>query len=264
MASDVQPDSSPLAGSVLFYKDPQPLDSQRHAKLGMNGSDKPYGFTRGQHFVPLHVGEFQPASLSYPIIFAGDDRTPLAVLGVNAGENLFVDAEGGWRPGAYIPAFVRRYPFVSARDDVAKRMIVCIDRSFELFTEENPETPLFFNGEASEFTQRCINYCNGFDQDARSTESFIAVLKELDLFEPKKTMYTPTLPDGSPGEPVLIADYFGVSQEKLNALPEAKLVELVKNGGLSQIYAHLTSLLGWDRLIIETAIYGQRNQPANA
>ena len=264
MASDVQPDSSPLAGSVLFYKDPQPLDSQRHANLGMNGSDKPYGFTRGQHFVPLHVGEFQPASLSYPIIFAGDDRTPLAVLGVNAGENLFIDAEGGWRPGAYIPAFIRRYPFVSARDDAAKRMIVCIDRSFELFTENNPETPLFLNGEPTEFTQRCINYCNGFDIDARSTASFVETLKELDLFEPKKTMFTPTLPDGSPGEPVLIADYFGVSVDKLNALPAEKLLELVKNGGLNQIYAHLTSLLGWDRLIIETAIYGQNAKPANA
>ena len=77
-------------------------------------------------------------------------------------------------------------------------------------------------------------------------------------------MFTPTLPDGSPGEPVLIADYFGVSVDKLNALPAEKVLELVKNGGLNQIYAHLTSLLGWDRLIIETAIYGQNAKPANA
>jgi hypothetical protein len=60
---------------------------------------------------------------------------------------------------------------------------------------------------------------------------------------------TPTNPDGTPGEPQPLAEYFAVSEEKLRALPADKLHELVGNGAVAQIYAHLTSLIGWDRLV---------------
>jgi hypothetical protein len=253
MATDVQPANGPLAGQVLFYTNPEPLDSVRHAKLGMMSSDTPYGFASKQHFVPLHVGEFPIAGINYPIIFAGDQRAPVAVMGVNAGENLFISPDGLFRPGAYIPAFIRRYPFVVARDDQFNRMVVCIDRPFELFTEDKPDVLLFENGQPSAFTTRCIEFCTQFDNDGRMTASFVQLLTDLDLFETRKTNFTPRLANGEPGEPVLIAEYFAVSEEKVKALPADKLVELRDNGALGQIYAHLISLNGWDRLIMETA-----------
>ena len=55
--------------------------------------------------------------------------------------------------------------------------------------------------------------------------------------------------NGQAGEPQTVAEYFGVSEEKLNALPADKIKELQTSGALAQIYAHLVSLLGWDRLI---------------
>jgi hypothetical protein len=253
MATDVQPANSPIAGQVLFYSNPEPLDSVRHAKLGMKSSDTPYGFAAKQHFVPLHVGEFPIAAINYPIIFAGDQRAPVAVMGVNAGENLFISPDGLFRPGAYVPAFIRRYPFVVARDDQFSRTVVCIDRPFELFTEDNPDVMLFENGQPSAFTNRCIEFCGQFDADARVTASFVQLLTDLDLFETRKTNFTPRLANGEAGEPVLIAEYFAISEEKVKALPADKLVELRDNGALGQIYAHLISLNGWDRLIMETA-----------
>lgn len=252
MATDVQPANSPLAGQVLFYRNPEPLDSVRHAGLRMMSSDRPYGFAANQHFLPLHVGEFAVAAVNYPIIFAGDERAPLVITGINQNENLFVAPDGAYRPGAYIPSFVRRYPFVVARDDEAKRMIVCIDRAFDLFTEDEPGVPLFENGEPSDFTKRCIEFCTQFENDAQVTNSFVKLLRDLDLFEAKTTHFTPRNPDGSAGEPVLIADYFAVSEEKLKALSHRKLAELRDNGALGQVYAHLVSLNTWDRLIMET------------
>jgi hypothetical protein len=253
MATDTQSTDAPLAGQVLFYSNPEPLDSVRHAKLGMMSSDTPYSFASKQHFVPLHVGEFPNAAINYPIIFAGDQRAPLAVMGINAGENLFITPGGLFRPGAYVPAFIRRYPFVVARDDQFNRMVVCIDRQFELFTEDRPDVPLFENDQPSPFTTRCIEFCTQFDTDSRVTMSFVQLLTDLDLFETRKTHFTPRLANGEAGEPVLIAEYFAVSEEKLKALSVEKTIELRDNGALGQIYAHLISLNGWERLIMETA-----------
>jgi hypothetical protein len=267
MATDLPPAPLPLEGQVLFYKNPEPLDAQRHARLAMRSTDRPYGFAAKQHFCPLQVGEFAPAAVNYPIIFAGDARAPLAVMGLNEGENLFIEPDGVYRVGAYVPSFMRRYPFVVARD--GDRMVVCIDRPFGLFVEVDPADKdastvmLFEDGQPSAFTQRCIEFCRQFDQDGQRTQSFLRLLADLDLFEPRQTNYTPRLPNGEMGPPQLVAEYMAVSEEKLRALPNEKKIELQDNGALAQIHAHLISLHNWDKLIGET-IARQNPQPANA
>ena len=212
-----------ISGNVLFYSAPEPLNREQHAKLALVHQPNPYRFALKGTAVPLTVTEFAPAGLSYPIIFAGDDKVPLAVLGVNNEENLFVDANGAFDYRAYIPAYVRRYPFVLANDETQDRMIVCIDRGSDLLSETG-ETPLFdAKGEPTEYTQNCIKFCDDFEVERRRTDSFVQILKDLDLFETKVANYTPINPDGSAGEPQKIAEYFGVSEEKLNKIPQAKL-----------------------------------------
>jgi hypothetical protein len=246
------PQSNPVTGNVLLYERPEPLDARRHANLGLINSDNPFSFVAKQHFVPLHVGEFGPASINYPIIFAGEARSPLAVVGMTAGENLFVAEDGGYRPGVYVPAFIRRYPFVGALDEVAQKMVVCIDRASSLWVEGGGDVPLFENGQPTEFTKSCIDFCGQFDADRRQTELFVKMLTELDLFETRQTTFTPRTPEGEAGEPQLVAEFFGVSEDRLKALPTEKLLELRDNGGLGQIYAHLISLFCWDRLVAES------------
>ena len=92
----------------------------------------------------------------------------------------------------------------------------------------------------------------------------IQLLKDLDLFEVKTAQFTPTNPDGTPGQPQKIAEYFAVSEEKLNKLPPEKLVELRDNGALGQIYAHLLSLVGWDRLVAIALARAANQQPVAA
>ena len=85
-------------------------------------------------------------------------------------------------------------------------------------------------------------------------------MTELDLFEKKQARFTP--PEG--GESQLVAEYMGISEEKLNALPVEKLAELRDNGALAQIYAHLVSLLGWDRLIVKAMLRPRTPVAANS
>jgi hypothetical protein len=174
-------------------------------------------------------------------------------MGVNADENLYVDEKGAYAPDAYLPAYVRRYPFVLANDAAAQRMVVCIDTKAPMIGE-NPDAPFFENGEPSAYTKGAIDFCNNFEQEAQRTLSFVNLLKELDLFEEKTATYTPPASNGPATAPQTIAQYQGVSEAKLNALPADKLKDLTSNGALSQIYAHLISLFGWDRLIVKAML----------
>ena len=262
--TDTTANASPLSGNVLFYGQPEPLSIDAHGKLGVDPVDQPYAFAAKTHLVPLTVTEFAPAALSYPVIFVGETRQPVAVMGLRQGENLFVNEAGAFSPEAYIPAYVRRYPFVFANDDVQKRLILCVDRAAP-FIKEGGATPLFVEGEPSPYTQQAMEFCNNFEQERLRTEAFVKLLTDLELLETRESVFTPRNPDGTAGEPQKIAEYFGVSEEKLNKLPAAKLRELRDNGALSQIYAHLLSLVGWDRLIaIAMAKAAQQPQAANA
>ncbi|CAN5126391.1 SapC family protein [soil metagenome] len=237
-----------LTGNVLFYSRPEPLSAETHGKLGANPVDKPYAFVGKTHVVPLTVTEFAPAALSFPVVFLGGDKQPVAVMGLRHNENLYVDAAGDFKPEAYIPAYARRYPFVFANDDAQGRMILCIDRDAQ-FIVEGGQTPLFEDGQPSAYVTSAMEFCNNFEGERQRTESFVKLLTDLDLWHTREAVFTPRDEQGNPGEPQKLADYFAVSEDKLKALSPEKLAELRDNGALGQIYAHLVSLLGWDRLI---------------
>jgi hypothetical protein len=264
MATDLPAADAATSGEELFYANIEPLDPQRHGRLGMMRSDDPFAFASKQAFVPLQASEFGQAAIHYPIIFAGDERAPLAVMGVRAGENLFARADGGFRHAAHVPAFLRRYPFASALNEQANRLFIFIDRGCELFTEDDPEVPLFENGEPTAFLQTCIDVCRRYDADARATVAFVRRLGELDLFEARRTVYTPQQPGGASGEPQTIAEYFAVSEARLKALSPEVLAQLRDDGTLALIYAHLVSLQVWDRLIEETIALAARAAPPAA
>jgi hypothetical protein len=252
MAKAATPDASPISGNVLFYSKPEPLNKELHAKLGLRRIDGPFAFAAGSHVAPLTVTEFPIAALNFPIIFAGERYQPLAVMGINADHNMFIQANGQFEAGVYVPAYIRRYPFVLANDTVNDQMVVCIDRSASMLGDL-PDLPFFDPaGEPTDYTKGCIQFCNDYEVENRRTEAFVGLLKELDLFETRKQLHTPVAPDGTQGPPQEIAEYFAVSEEKVKALPDAKLRELMDNGALGQIYAHLVSLSGWDRLIALT------------
>lgn len=254
---------SELTGNVLFYKNPQPINPEQHAGLGVKQIDQPFGFLREAHAVPVTVTEFGMAAASYPIIFVGDDFTPVAVMGVRQGENLYVSAEGQIDPEFYVPAFVRRYPFVFANDNQGERLLLCIDRDAPMVSNQ-PEVPLFENGEPSAFTQNAIEFCQEFERQRRATAEYTKIIKNMGLFEQKSIAFQPRDPQGNPiGEQQKIADYWAVDENKLNELTDEQFKELRTNGALGAIYAHMISLLNWQR-VINRALRAQASAPGAA
>lgn len=247
-----------MSGQVMLYRNPELLSRELHGKLGVNPAPIRFGFAINTHMCPINVPEFGIAGADFPIIFVGEERQPLVVFGLADGENLFATPEAGFELDVYIPMFIRRYPFVLAQPDASNpssedRLLVGIDRGYE-YLSENAEFPFFDEaGQPTDYTQRCIQICNEFEVQVRMTKAFVALLKELDLFHTRTATYAPQNPDGTPAGPTqTVAEFFAVSEERLKALSPEKLAELRDNGALQQIYAHLNSLLGWERLLIRS------------
>jgi len=169
-----------IQGSLPLYKKPEPINVETHKGKGLTYSDKPFEFLAETHFVPLTVGEFAPACGRYPIIFLGDTRTPVAAMGLRQGENLFVDPKTfEMERFAYLPAYVRRYPFVSAAHrDQSDRFTVCIDAGSSLYSD-NPDRPFFTEaGEPTDFLNQAIEFVRTYEADVKNTQDFVARMRE--------------------------------------------------------------------------------------
>ncbi len=248
-----------VSGNVMFYKNPQPLSKDRHAQHGVKQVAKPFEFMADQHFMPLTAPEFGAAAASMPIIFAGEDRSPLAVMGIRQNENLFV-TDGVYEQDFYMPAFARRYPFVLAGDQANDRFVVCVDEDAECVVGKGAEQPFFAGDDTSNFTKEAFQFLQNFERDRQATQVMIDTFKELDLFESKEMNFQGVNPDGTPAPRQKIADYFAISEEKLKSLPADKTKEFVDNGYMAVANAHLISLGNWQRLVNMTLRRAEADQ----
>ncbi len=263
MTNAEQNGASELSGRVVLYKNPQPLSLEAHGKLGLKNIARPFDFVKGTHVVPMTVQEFGVAATSMPIIFAPDKKTPLAVMAARGNENLFVGEDGNWEADVYVPSFVRRYPFIFAADETNENFVVCVDEGAEMIGE-NPDLPLFEDGKPTNYTNGAMEFLQDFERQRRATEEWVALINEMDLLEEKSVTFTPADETGAPGQAVKIADYIAVSEEKLNALPADKFSQLRERGALPAIYAHLVSLLQWQKLVQRTLRNAELQTAANA
>ena len=249
--ADAPTNEAGLSGTVPLYRNVEPLNRERHKTFGVNVIEKPFTFLQDWHFVPAVATEFATACGSYPIVFLGEKRMPVIVMGLRQGSNLFVKDDGNFDDDHYVPAYVRRYPFVSAANPDDQPSTVCIDVAAEFVVSENAERPFFDEaGEPTQYTQQAVDYVSAFERDAKTTEAFVERMVALDLFE-KKEVKVANPQD--PENPATVAEYWGVSEEKFANLPAEKLVELRESGDLVAVISHLISLQRWERILRRTS-----------
>ncbi len=250
-----------VSGNVMFYEKPVPLNRAQHKDHGVSAVEKPFEFMAKQHFLPLTAPEFGVAASSYPIIFAGDDKTPLAVMGIRQEENLFVE-DGQYNQDFYMPAFARRYPFVLANDKQSDRFVVCVDEAADCVVTKDPQQPFFNGEETSDFTTEAFQFLQDFERDRQATQAMVEEFKKLDLFEPKTMNFQGRNADGSVAPQQKIADYFAVSEEKLRNLDAETVKSLNDRGMIAVANAHLVSLSNWQRLVNMTLRKANAEQAA--
>lgn len=232
---------------VLFYERPVPLNRTQHKDLRLKGIPS-LKFAAGVHSVPLTGVEFPAAARDLPILFAGqtmEEAGPMALLGLRQNENLFVDADGQWAANTYVPAFVRRYPFVLAEkpaDQEGDDFTVFLDEAYEGFGDKEGERLFKEDGTDSEMLSNAVNFLGEFQQHVSRTQWFMQQLRKHDLLEPRNIRLE------KDGKSINLNGLYVVSEEKLRNLDEKTSHEFLKEGVFGWIYAHLLSLANIDRV----------------
>lgn len=231
--------SAPQASLPVFYQDLMPLNSRDHATWKSKTTDKA-PWLAGFHAVPLTVEEFPAAARNFPIIFSsGENPVPLALMGLNEGVNVFVDAEGAVTENIYIPAYVRRYPFLLARlTPDSDELSLCFDPSSDLIGEFEEGSALFDGEQPSETTKGLLGFCEQFEQAGMKTQAFVDELTKHKLLMDGEV----AIQQDGVEQPFIYRGFQMIDQEKLREVRGDVLRGWNQSGLLPLIYAHLFSL----------------------
>ena len=241
----------------LFFKRPAPLDKKRHAKAGLLPKQN-LAFAATTNSIAINAVEFFEASKEYPIVFTQSENIlPVAIVGLEQ-QNYFVNSKGNWKEGAYLPAYVRRYPFVFMDMPERKEFLLCIDEEAEQYQESGGKDALLLykDGEPSELTRNALEFCTAFHNHHQLTRRFCADIKAADLLMPAQSnakLYS--------GREIRLSGFQAIDEKKLKALPDEKVLELFKKGWLPLIYAALMSASNWKKLVEMAAV--QEKQKSN-
>ena len=222
---------------LLFYKQAIPVSKEIHGSLSID-TKQDYSFASQVNSVPLTATEFPFAARDYVIVFAGQDAPmPAAILGVQQDQNLFISEDGRWE-GRYIPAFVRRYPFVFSSNEENSTFTLCIDKEFPGLNEDDRGEKLFDEeGEKTSYLDKMLDFLQEYQLQFQRTQIFCDKLKELDLLDTMQAHIS--LPTGSQQS---LTGFQVINRERLKALEADKLAELAKTDALELAYLHLQSL----------------------
>jgi hypothetical protein len=232
--------SAPQAQNLpLFYNDLIPLSSIDHAAYKGRAMEN-LAIMANTHAMPLTVEEFIVAQRSQPIVFsANDEPLPLALFGLNEGVNMYLDPELNLVPGAYLPAYLRRYPFMLVRlQPDREELSLCFDPSSGLLGEFDEGLPLFVDGQPSPETQSTLAFCEQFEMGVQKTVQFMAELKEYDLLMDGEI----TIEQQGVSQPFVYRGFKMVDENKLRELRGDQLRKMMQSGMLPLVHAHLFSL----------------------
>ncbi len=237
-----------MTKQLLIYDNIQPL-SQKH--LGWSVAVDNFEFVSHLISVPLLATEIPFAAAEYPVIFSATQTEgefiPLAVMGLKEGENLMLN-DKKLIPARYIPAFIRRYPFVLAGAKDSDTLTVCVDEASPAIDPTGQRGLRLFDegGEQSSHLKEVVEFLKDYQMRSEMTRVFCNKLAELKVLEPMQASIT--FKDHEEAN-MSLSGFFAVRREKLKEISDEAIVDLFKRDGLELIYSHLQSLSNLNSLI---------------
>ncbi|MEL7219221.1 MAG: SapC family protein, partial [Pseudomonadota bacterium] len=208
--------------------------------------------------------EFVDAQRNYPIVFtAGDNPLPIALLGLNEGVNTFIGDDGKLVADVYVPAYIRRYPFILAKlQPESDDMSLCFDPSADVVKKQDEGQVLFGeDGQPSEYTNSVLDFCKKFEESGQRTRAFLEELKKLDILMDGEIAITR---NDLPEKPFVYRGFQMVDEKKLRELPTETQDALHKNGMIMLIHAHLFSMNLMRRIFERQSAMGKVPLPTDA
>lgn len=237
------------ASLPLFYKRPRPLRADDDKNLSLSSAVN-FGFAGGAHVVPLVAAEIPAVCRFYPILFAaGPSPQLVALMGLRPGKNLFVEPDGAWVAGSYIPAYVRRYPFIFMENEDKSEYTLCIDEAAPSVVKGRKNPVFGKDGAPTEITNSALAFCREYQAHHVYTVGFLKALAEADLLVDHRAEVTLV-----GGEQLNLAGFQIIDEERFNDMPDARFLEWRKNGWINLAVCHFISTGNWQTLIDRTPV----------
>jgi hypothetical protein len=232
----------------LFYRNVVPLNRETHRKLKLKALAKPLDYARAAHLIPAVVDEFAAAATELPIAFlpGAATPTPVFITGLKPGTNSFITADGRWDAG-YLPAYLRRYPFIIG-DVPDADPVLCIDDAYEALGEREGKRLFSTAGVPEPTVTEALELANQYRAAAGRTDNLAELLQRWGLF--RSVTLDVNLPAGGS---TVIHGLLAVDETALAALDDERFLELRRAGFLKAIDAHLLSLAMVSRLAARAA-----------
>lgn len=228
----------------LFYSNPQPLDKEKHVKLGL-AEDFTLDFAKHVNAVPVNLIEMPQVCHAFPIAFSPDgNATPVAILGLRDNENLFVEEDGKWADGVYIPSYIRRYPFIFSEMPDSDQLTLCVDMNDDIITEKTKKRFFTDESEATELSKNALEFCKSYHAAAQQTFEFSKALAESGLLIDRQADI-----DIGGGRKISFSGFRILDESKLAQLDDKDFLSWREKGWLPFLYAHLFSGAQWQNLV---------------
>jgi len=243
----------------LFYNGLEPLSSETHADWKVRPAETA-PFLAGQHAIPVTIEEFPLIQRHMPIVFSvGEDAIPLALMGLNEGVNVFVDDAGKLtETNFYVPAYIRRYPYMLARlRPDSQELSLCFDPTSDTIGAFDEGEPLFTDGQPSQLTKDILAFNEQFEQAGQRTQMFMKELKDLGLLMDGEV----TIQMDGGEQPFIYRGFQMIDEKKLADLRGDQLRKMSQSGMLPLLYAHLFSLSLMREIFGRQAQQGKVPQP---
>ena len=237
-----------MTKQLLIYDKVTPVNRQDHRNLSVKRTTS-FDFAKELNSLPIVDAEFSRVALEMPVVFAKTDTgvVSVALSGTADACNAFVSDDGSWA-GRYVPAFLRRYPFVFAVDDAGERMTLCVDDTFPGLNEDNVGERMFDSeGTETSYLTTVLQFMEEYQATFNRTQQFCDRLQERDLLEEARIDYR--MSDGMQGG---VTGFYRVSNEKLRALPDAEIVKMFRTGDLDLIQLHMLSMHNAEALVAKS------------
>jgi len=230
-----------------FYNNIMVLDKEKHKNLRLKVNNN-YQIFSDTNALPIAGVEFIEASKEHAIAFINyqnEGIIPVYILGLRDNENLLLNPDNSWKY-RYVPAFVRRYPYIMVEPNEEGDSVICIDADYEgindpkgdsIFVQEKdgikPGPPL----------ESAMEMLQDFNAQLIRTREFTKRLEEFDLLQE----ITPriNLPDG---RDFAIGGIYTIDEKKLLELEDEKALTLYRSGEMAWIYNQLGSISNLLRL----------------
>ena len=226
-----------MASQELFQQ-PAPLEKQAHKNLKMKPFED-FSYAEHLHSALLAGSEFFAAGRSFPVVFVKNSQgkaVPIAVLSLNKTGH----ALGAKMEGVYVPAFIRRYPFIMD----SKNSVLYFDKDCRALQEEEGDALFNEDGEVSEYLNEILKFNKELDNHYKLTEEFVEALEEKELLEPYQGQLNIN------DQKVKLDQYLIINEQKLHScLSDEEIVSWFKKGWIAWSYAQISSLSAMGKVV---------------